>query len=195
MTMKRHMSLAVIVVVSIVGTGVLAQRGAPTPPASEPLSSETRTLWTRTWNNIVGAAEAMPEEHYGYKPFAESMSFGQIVGHSADAAIGACSAFSTGQRRQLGAGQMTAKADLLKALAAAGTACETAYGALTDATAAQAAAGGFGVATRLGVLMGNTIHIEHEYAQMAIHLRMQGIVPPSSAGGGMGMGRGRGRGN
>ena len=29
---------------------------------------------------------------------------------------------------------------------------------------------------------GNVIHIEHEYAQMAVHLRANGVVPPSSAG-------------
>jgi hypothetical protein len=37
-----------------------------------------------------------------------------------------------------------------------------------------------GSRSRLGTLWGNTVHIEHEYAQMAVHLRLKGIVPPSS---------------
>ena len=34
--------------------------------------------------------------------------------------------------------------------------------------------------SRLGVAYGNAIHIEHEYAQMAAHFRLKGLVPPSS---------------
>ena len=46
-----------------------------------------------------------------------------------------------------------------------------------------------GPRSRLSTLWGNTVHIEHEYAQMAVHLRVKGVVPPSSEGRG-GPGRG-----
>lgn len=39
-----------------------------------------------------------------------------------------------------------------------------------------------GSRSRLGTLYGNVIHIEHEYAQMAVHFRLKGLVPPSSEG-------------
>jgi hypothetical protein len=39
---------------------------------------------------------------------------------------------------------------------------------------------GRGQRTRIGALYGNTIHLEHEYAQMAVHFRLNGLVPPSS---------------
>ena len=48
-----------------------------------------------------------------------------------------------------------------------------------------------GQRSRLGTLYGNTIHMEHEYAQMAVHLRLKAVVPPSSEGrmGGKGGGK------
>ena len=144
-----------------------------------PLSTEVKQAWTRTWNNVVAAAEKMPEANYGFKPAPESQSFAELVAHTADSALGSCSAYN-GERKQGAAKGVTAKADLVAALKAAGAECDKAYGGITDATAIQVVQGPRGSRTRLGMLYGNEIHIEHEYAQMAVHLRLKGIVPPSS---------------
>ncbi|MBM3811704.1 MAG: DinB family protein [Acidimicrobiia bacterium] len=161
---------------------ILLMLAALTMPAQEnPLSSEAQQSWARTKNNILGAANKMPEDKYDYKPAPESQSFRDLVAHTADSAMGACSGFS-GERKSAGAAQMTAKADLITALTAAMTECDNAYASLTDAKATEMIAGRGGQRSRLGTLYGNTIHIEHEYAQMAVHLRANGVVPPSSEG-------------
>ena len=85
-------------------------------------------------------------------------------------------------RRQIGAASKTSKADLVAALKEGLAECDKAYSSLTDAKATEMIEGRGGKRTRLGVLYGNTIHLEHEYAQMAVHLRLKGIVPPSSEG-------------
>lgn len=144
-----------------------------------PLSTEVRQSWTRTWGNVVAAAEKMPEEHYGFKPAPESQSFKDLVAHTADSAMGTCSGF-VGERRTAGAREMTTKAELVAAIKAAGSECEKAYASITDATATQIITGPRGARSRLGTLYGNAIHIEHEYAQMAVHFRLKGLVPPSS---------------
>ena len=155
---------------------------------ANPLSSEAQQAWTRTINYVIAAAEKMPEENYSFKPTPESMSFRDIVAHTADSAMGACSAYE-GARKSAGAASMNSKADLVAALKAAQAECEKAYGSLTDAKAVEMITGGRGgPRSRLGTLWGNTVHIEHEYAQMAVHLRLKGLVPPSSEGRG-GMGR------
>ena len=146
-----------------------------------PLSTEAQQAWGRTIKNSVGAAEAMPEGKYDFKPTPESMSFRDIVAHTADSAMGACSAYN-GEMKRAGAAEMTKKADLVGAMKAAQAECEKAYGSLTDAKAAEMIESRRGKRTRLGSLYGNNIHIEHEYAQMAVHLRLNGVVPPSSAG-------------
>jgi uncharacterized damage-inducible protein DinB len=153
-----------------------------------PLSNEAKQAWTRTMGNVVAAAEKMPEENYSFKPTPETMSFKDLVAHTADSAMGACSAFN-GERKSAGAAQMTSKADLVGALKAAQAECDKAYGGLTDAKATEMIAGRGASRTRVSTLWGNTVHIEHEYAQMAVHLRLKGIVPPSSDRGAMGGGR------
>jgi uncharacterized damage-inducible protein DinB len=148
---------------------------------TDPLSTEAKQAWTRTMNNVIAAAEKMPEDGYAYKPTPESMSFRDIVAHVADSAMGSCSAVN-GERKNAGAAKMQTKAELEGALKAAQAECDKAY-TLTDAKAVEMVTGGRGgPRSRLSTLWGNTVHIEHEYAQMAVHLRMKGIVPPSSEG-------------
>jgi DinB superfamily len=155
---------------------------------TDPLSTEVKQAWTRTMANVVAGAEKMPEDGYAYKPTPESMSFREIVAHTADSAMGACSGVN-GDRKSAGAAKMQTKAELMGALKAAQAECDKAY-TLTDAKAVEMVTGGRGgPRSRLSTLWGNTVHIEHEYAQMAVHLRVKGVVPPSSEGrGGMGGG-------
>ncbi len=145
-----------------------------------PLSTEAKAAWTRTIGNIVAATEKMPEENYSFKPTPESMSFKDLVAHTADSAMGACTGFS-GERKTAGAAKMATKAELVGAVKAAQAECEKAYGGLTDAKATEMITGGRGgPRSRISTLWGNTVHIEHEYAQMAVLLRLKGLVPPSS---------------
>jgi hypothetical protein len=160
----------------------------PALAQQDPIATEARQSWGRTMGNVVAAAEKMPEENYGFKPAPESQSFKDIVAHTADSAMGTCSAYN-GERKNAGAAAMTSKADLVGALKAAAAECDKAYGSFTDAKAAEMIPGRGGQNSRIGYLYRNTIHIEHEYAQMAVHLRLKGVVPPSSEGRGPGMGK------
>ena len=152
--------------------------------AQDALSNEARQAWSRTKGNLIGAAEKMDEANYDFKPAPESQSFKVLVAHTADSAMGTCSAFN-GERKQLGAAAKTTKAELVEALKAGLAECDTAYAALTDAKASEMIEGRGGQRSRLGTLYGNTIHMEHEYAQMAVHLRLKAVVPPSSDRSGM----------
>jgi hypothetical protein len=156
--------------------------------AQDPLSTEAKQSWTRTRTNLLAAAKKMPEADYNFKPAPESQSFRDLVAHTADSAMGTCSAYS-GERKQGGAAQKTTKDELVAALSAGLDECDAAYNSLTDAKATEMIAGRGGQRSRLGVLYGNTIHLEHEYAQMAVHLRAKGQVPPSSEGRGGGPAR------
>ena len=146
--------------------------------SSNPLSTEAQQAWNRTMNNVIAAAEKMPDDGYAYKPTPESMSFRDIVAHVADSAMGSCSGLN-GERKNAGAAQMQSKADLMGALKAAQAECAKAYEP-NDAKAVEMISGRGAARSRLSSLWGNTVHIEHEYAQMAVHLRLKGLVPPSS---------------
>jgi DinB family protein len=160
----------------------------PAVAQQNPMATEVQQSWGRTMSNVVAAAEKMPEENYGFKPAPESQSFRDLVAHTADSAMGACTAFS-GERKTAGAANMQSKADLVGALKSVAAECEKTYGSFTDAKATEMIAGRGGQNTRIGSLYRNVIHIEHEYAQMAVHLRLKGLVPPSSEGRGGGAGK------
>ena len=157
----------------------LAGASAAVSAQENPIATEAKQSWTRTRDNLLAAAEKMPEEQYAFKPAPESQSFKELIAHTADSAMNACSTFN-GERKQLGAASKTSKADLITALKAGAAECDAAYGSMTDAKASEMITVRNGSRSRIGALYGNTIHMEHEYAQLAVHLRLKSIVPPSS---------------
>jgi hypothetical protein len=146
---------------------------------TDPLSTEAKQAYNGIKNNLIKMAEKMPEENYSFKASPDIRTFGALVGHIADAQMGTCSAVN-GQPKQGGASSKTAKADLVNALKASFEECDTAYGSLTDATATQMIKTRRGERSKLGALVGNTIHDNEEYGYMSVYLRLKGVVPPSS---------------
>jgi hypothetical protein len=158
---------------------ILTALGVSSLLAQDTLSTEAKQRWTQTKNNLIAAAEKMDEANYDFKPAAESQSFKVLVSHTADSAMGTCSAFN-GSPQKLGAASLSSKAELVEALKKGLAECDTAYGGLTDAKATEMVEARGAQRSRLTILWGNTVHMEHEYAQMAVHLRLKGVVPPSS---------------
>jgi uncharacterized damage-inducible protein DinB len=85
---------------------------------------------------IERAAEKMPEEEYAFKPDPAARSFGQILGHIADADYLFCSAALGENSPSPGIEKTkTTKAELTSALHDAFAYCSRAYDRLTDANA------------------------------------------------------------
>jgi hypothetical protein len=159
--------------------------------ATNPLIAEGKQAYTGIKNNLLKAADKMPEEAYSFKPTPELQSFGERVAHVANQ-IGTCSSL-TGERKPSQATGKTAKADLVAALKASFDACDAAWDSMNDTAAMEMVAGrGGSQRPKLAVLIGNTIHIDEVYGTMTVYMRLKGIVPPSSEGG---MGGGKKGGN
>ena len=156
--------------------------GAQTPPAN-PLSAEVKQAADRVANNLLKMAEKMPEDLYGFQPVPEIRTFAGTLGHTIDARMRTCAGI-TGSGTQLGASKMTAKAELVAAMKSSIAECDKAFAGLTDAGVVQLVTGGRGGArSRLATLYGMVAHDNEEYGYLAVHLRLKGIVPPSSEGG------------
>jgi hypothetical protein len=178
----------------ILALGAFALNAQPPAPAAappaNPLASELKQAYDRVANNLLRMAEKMPEENYAFKPVPEIRSFAGTLGHTIDYQMRICASVN-GSTAQASASSLTAKAELVAAMKAAMTECDKAFGSLTDATAVQLTSSGRGgQRSRLGTLYGMVIHNNEEYGYLAVHLRLKGIVPPSSEGGGMGGMRG-----
>jgi uncharacterized damage-inducible protein DinB len=146
-----------------------------------PLSEHTKFVYGVMKKMLLRSAEIMPEENYGFKPTDAVRSFGQIVGHMADAHYYHCSAVLGEKNPALKIEETKyAKADLIAALTTALAYCDKAYDGMTDASAAQIVNfAGFGM-PKLGVLNINAIHAGLHYGNFVTYLRLKNIVPPTS---------------
>jgi hypothetical protein len=66
---------------------------AQSPPAN-PVVSSAQEIVERQSKYIVGAADAMPDEKYGYHPTPEQWTFGKIVSHIAQSNFNLCAILS-----------------------------------------------------------------------------------------------------
>ena len=147
---------------------------------NNPLSAGNKYLYTAIKTNIVKAAQKMPEENYSFKPTPEVRSFGQVIGHVADAQYLFCAAVAGEKKSSNNEKTKTSKADLVAALQEAFTYCDAVYNAMTDAAAADKLKFFGQDATKLGVLTFNVAHDNEHYGNIVTYMRLKGLVPPSS---------------
>src|SRR5437588_10235294 len=102
--------------------------------AQNPVSNGVRAIAQRQTKNLVGAAEEMPADKYGYKPTPAQMTFGDVVAHLVregnDYLCGAASGQKAPDR-----GKVTGtdpKDKLVGLLKASFEFCQTAFAAIQD---------------------------------------------------------------
>jgi uncharacterized damage-inducible protein DinB len=180
--MKKGLMCAVAVVMMAVPPGAVAQT-ASTP---NPITQALRNAWTEAKTNFRRSADVMPEAKYGFVPIAGVRSFGAILAHVAGASYEFCAAAKGEKPPHVEAEfekSAKTKADIVKALDGSIAYCDDVYKGLDDAKAAQVVAGAFGnpMAARAANLIGNTTHFQEHYGNLVTYLRINGLVPPSSA--------------
>lgn len=141
-----------------------------------------RPLYEQIRGWVIRSAEMMPEANYSFKPTPEVRSWGQLVGHVANASYMFCSG-ATGEAspNSTDAETLTSKADLVKAIQAAFAFCDSAYAMNDDKAMEQVEFFGQN-GTRLWVLSFNVAHDFEHYGNMVTYLRLKGLTPPSTAG-------------
>ncbi|HQR46887.1 MAG TPA: DinB family protein [Thermoanaerobaculia bacterium] len=152
----------------------------PAAPAANPAVTGLKGPWNRVKDLLVRAAEKMPEENYAFKASPDVRSFGQLVGHVADANF-MFAAMAAGEKpapRDIEKTK-TSKADLVAALKESFAAADKAF-AQTDADLATATKM-FGMDTNRFAVVGLLIgHDWEHYGNLVTYLRIKGVVPPSS---------------
>jgi len=150
--------------------------------SAEPLTDGQKALYTGGKNNLIRSAEAVPEEHYSFKPATDVRTFGQLVGHVAEYEYVFCGAASGEKPPAMKIENVkTSKAELVQALKDAFAYCDRVYAGITDANLAKTiSVEGRNMAV-LTALTLNTSHNNEHYGNMVTYMRMKGIVPPSSA--------------
>ena len=180
--MQKRPILGVITLAMAMPIGLLAQPAAN----SNPMTQSLRSAWTEAKSNFRRSADVMPEAKYGFTPVAGVRSFGAILAHVAGASYEFCAA-AKGEKPPYAEAEFEksakTKADIVKALDGAIAYCDEVYKGLDDMKLAQTVAGAFGgpQGPRAAVLIGNTGHFNEHYGNLVTYLRINGLVPPSSA--------------
>jgi uncharacterized damage-inducible protein DinB len=153
----------------------------PAAPPANPITVSEKGLYSFLSNSVVRAAEKMPEENYSFKPTPEVRSFGQLVGHVADANYMFCSQASGEANPSKDIEKTkTSKADLVAAIKDAVAYCDKAFDGMTDAKGSQMMKFfNFNLA-KITLFSLNTAHTDEHYGNMVTYMRLKGIVPPTS---------------
>ncbi len=159
----------------------LCAQQAPSAPPANPITASEKGLYSVIVGSVVRAAEKMPEENYAFKPTPEVRSFGQLVGHVADANYMFC-AMATGDANPAKNIEQTktTKADLVAALKDAVAYCGKAFDTMTDASGSELTKFHSFQLAKLTLLSLNTAHTDEHYGNMVTYLRLKGIIPPTS---------------
>lgn len=149
--------------------------------SANPLFATSKAVFAYSKANILGSVDKIPEDLWSYKPTPEVRTFGQLFAHIADGQYEFCGTAVEGKVVSKGI-EKTAKtkSEIVAALKEAFAYCDTAYGNLTDAKAAETVKL-FGMTlTRLGTMDFNTAHNMEHYGNLVTYMRIKNIVPPSS---------------
>jgi len=188
--MKFH-AIKSLVLLFLVSTVAFAQDSKTSQSSSNanseqtlqanPFSTFNKFVYSKLKTTLIASAEKMPEENYNFKPTDSVRSYGQIVGHLADAQYTFCSVALGENNPGLKIEETkTTKADLVAALKDAVSYCDKAYDGMTDASGAQMVKLLGMDMPKLGVLNFNNMHAMEHYGNLVTYMRLKNIVPPTS---------------
>jgi uncharacterized damage-inducible protein DinB len=151
---------------------------SPSPPVSEAL----RSIAHRSGTNLVAAAEEMPAGKYGFKPTPAQMSFGQVLVHLSKGNDFLCSKISgvaPPKRTDLAA--EAPKEKLIGRLRETFEFCDSALAKVDDSDlAAKVPFFGNSEVTRAEAMFAAAEDWADHYSQLAIYLRLNGLLPPTA---------------
>jgi hypothetical protein len=140
---------------------------------------EAKQLYGTVSDNLAKGAEEMPAKDYAFQPTPESPTFADLIAEVVGAQADVCSAIE-GTHVDMEGPSSATKADLVSALEKSDRKCAAAYSSVNNFNASQQVHFGAVQRSRLGLLSINTSHDSEVYGQVAVYLRLKGLVPPSN---------------
>lgn len=182
--MKRSpLVLACILAAALTAAAVQQPASAPQTPPS--LVTEVQNSYNNLKGNIIKAMAQFPEDKLTWQPTPEVRSWARLLAHIADGNNGSCSALAgVGRPSRLDsedtpnskANSMT-KAELEKAVNDSFALCDKAFAAVNETNMLER----IGNRSKIFTLMYNVGHMNEHYGNMVTYMRLNGMVPPSTA--------------
>ena len=159
--------------------------------ANRPLGGVIQRSFNVFANYLVMAAEMMPESGYAFRPTPDLRTFGQQINHATGAHYSFCNqaGLPPGVQKQTAPGlaAITQKPAIVAALKESIAYCDRVLAAASEAWLMETASGLGGSSS--GLIQGirahsfiyNAVHSAEDFGTITTYLRMQGVVPPSTA--------------
>jgi hypothetical protein len=179
--MRRVFSVAAATLLAVPAVGWSQMQ--PSLPTVGPLSAALVSAWQRASVNMPGAADAMPADKFSFKPTPAQMSFGEILAHEAQSNETLCAAVAGGQQTpsESAAGATAPKDQLVARLRKSFETCGGIVAKLPESALGDSVPFfGGRKATKARAAIALAQDWADHYAQAAMYLRLNGILPPSA---------------
>jgi DinB superfamily len=155
---------------------------AATAPIANPIASGLRDAYPNRSKNTIAAVEAMPADKFDYKPSADQITFSHLVAHMIEANYALCSnAASVPAPKVDKSNDTDGKVKLVAALKASFDFCGEALTKMDDSHLGEMTAGPNGQQlSRARFALGIASNWADHYAEAAMYLRLNGILPPTA---------------
>jgi uncharacterized low-complexity protein len=187
MKMKQNLSLSALllaVLLLMVASAMAQTPPAPTAPTQiqNPISTALREALPNRQKNTVAAVEAMPADKFSYKPTPDQITFGHLVAHMTEANYTLCSNAAAVPAPKVDAVKDTDTKDkLVAALKASFDFCGDALSKMDDSKLGEVTPGpGDHAFSRARFALGIASNWADHYAEAAMYLRQNGILPPTA---------------
>ena len=169
-----------VVFFAAVAAAVPSPVSAQTPAPS--LAKELAATFQRAATEILDIAEVMPADKYSYKPTPEISSFGDQLVHMAGITQRFIDA-AKGTKTEAPHHAAMTKPEVIALLKKTFQSAQDIITPLTDAQLLEPGKFPFGdrTVTRATFWQGPLYQIRNHYGQLVVYLRMNGIVPPTTA--------------
>lgn len=181
----------VMVLLALCAVGMAQNEAAKKAEPAKPMdiSAVLERSLSGAEKNMVGMAEAMPDEKYNFVPkdgeFKDVRTFALQVRHVA-AANYALGGLIAGEKPPVDPGkdengpELKTKAEIVQQLKDSFAYLHKVFGGITAEKALEPMKMGNSTGTRLGFAVMTVSHVNDHYGQCVVYLRMNGIIPPAS---------------
>jgi uncharacterized damage-inducible protein DinB len=166
------------------GGGQARGGNMPAAPVSTSLAADFAIDFQSQEDLILKAADAMPAEHFDFKPTAPQQSFGERLMHIVQVNAGLYRALGPKTSPPMINMMAKSKADVMVALKQSfdyGVAVVKEFNDQQMVERIMAPRFMGPTASRVRIIAFSMVHTEDIYGQMAVYLRLNGVTPPASA--------------
>ena len=185
--------LGILALGALLPVAARAQNASTPAYSSDSFLVSVRSTWEGVRTLVINMADSIPEDKYDWKPTPEVRSFREQLTHLAGENYLFFGRVSGESAAPAGLDDLRTKDEIMAALRASYDYGARVFDSLTDAQAMEMVAGrgGRGPGSQrwsaiLGVIQDNMDH----YGNLVVYVRLNGMVPPRSAGRAGGGGRG-----